>query len=246
MKSTKVPPEICPAFINDLFNWNVLNCVSPLDPEPVMLRHRFSILLMACFAMVFSPSFAAAKCAVQRVAGEEKMISSKQLNQAKLDAAILAQVNFYRCKHGRSKLVPARGLRRQASKHSMWMARSGKLSHKASSGSSRTLSKRLKSSGLKYRTGAENIGVMRLYNIDGRRFLIRSSGKCVFTTPSGRPIGRHSYRSLAQLAVREWMESPGHRKNILRRNLRHTGAGAGIRPNSRHCGAVFLTQIFSG
>lgn len=37
-----------------------------------MLRHHFSIVLMACFAMVFSPSFAAAKCAVQRVAGEEK------------------------------------------------------------------------------------------------------------------------------------------------------------------------------
>lgn len=211
-----------------------------------MLRKILPLVLTACLTIVVTPNSAHAKCAVQRVSGEEKIISSKRLNQAKLDAAILAQVNFYRCKHGLAKLAPASGLRRQASKHSVWMARSGKLSHKASGGSSRTLSKRLKSSGLKYKTGAENIGVMRLYNIDGRRFMIRSSGKCVFTTPSGKPIGRHSYRSLAQLAVREWMESPGHRKNILRRNLRHTGAGAGIRPNSRHCGAVFLTQIFSG
>ena len=211
-----------------------------------MLRPLLPILLTACLAVFLLPAEAQARCSVQRVAGEEKSISYKKLNQAVLDAAILAQVNFYRCKHGLPKLTPASGLRKQASKHSMWMARSGKLSHKASSGTSRSPKGRLKSSGLKYKTGAENIGVMRLYNVDNRRFLIRSSGKCVFTTPSGEPIGRHSYRSLAQLAVREWMESPGHRRNILRRNLRHTGAGGGIRPNSQHCGAVFLTQIFSG
>lgn len=211
-----------------------------------MLRLLLPFLLAASLAVFVLPAEAQAKCAVQRVSGADKAISYKRLNQSLLDAAILAEVNYYRCKNGRSKLTPARGLRRQASKHSMWMARSGKLSHKATSGSSRTLTSRLKSSGRKFKTGAENIGVMRLYNIDGRSFLIRSSGKCVFTTPSGKPIGRHSYRSLAKLAVREWMESPGHRKNILRRNLRHTGAGAGIRPNSRHCGAVFLTQIFIG
>lgn len=211
-----------------------------------MLRPLLPILFAAFFAVLLTPAEAQAKCSVERVAGEEKSISYKRLNQALLDAAILAQVNYYRCKHGLSKLAPASGLRKQASKHSMWMAKYGKLSHKASSGSSRNLTGRLKSSGLKFKTGAENIGVMRFYNIDGRRFLIRSSGQCVFTTPSGQPIGPHSYRSLAQLAVREWMESPGHRKNILHRKLRHTGSGAGIRPNSQHCGAVFLTQIFLG
>ncbi|MGM9402563.1 CAP domain-containing protein [Aliiroseovarius sp. KMU-71] len=211
-----------------------------------MLRPLLPVMLVACLAVFLSPATAQAKCSVQRVAGEEKSISYKQLNQAILDAAILAQVNFHRCKHGLPKLTAASGLRKQASKHSKWMAKSGKLSHQASSGTTRSLKGRLKSSGLKYKTGAENIGVMRLYNIDNRQFLIRSSGKCVFTTPSGQPIGRHSYRSLATLAVREWMESPGHRRNILRRNLRHTGAGAEVRPNSQYCGAVFLTQIFSG
>lgn len=211
-----------------------------------MLRSLLPVLLAACLAVFLSPAEAQAKCSVQKVAGEQKQISYKQLNQRLLDAAILAQVNFYRCKHGLPKLAPAGGLRKQASTHSMWMARSGKLSHKATSGTTRSLKGRLKSSGVKYKTGAENIGVMRFYNLDNRRFLIRSSSKCVFTTPSGQRIGRQSYHSLAKLAVREWMESPGHRRNILRRNLRHTGAGAGVRPNSQYCGAVFLTQIFSG
>lgn len=211
-----------------------------------MARNFLPLLLMACFAVFLSVNTAQAKCAVQRVAGSEKSISSNKINQSLLDAAILAEVNFHRCKHGLRKLAPAGGLRKQASKHSLWMAKSGKLSHKATKGSARTLASRLKSSGQRFRTGAENIGVMRLYNIDGRRFLIRSSGKCVFTTPSGQPLGRHSYRSLAQLAVREWMKSPSHRKNILLRKASHMGSGGGIRPNSRHCGAVFLTQIFLG
>lgn len=211
-----------------------------------MARSFLPLILTACFAVFLSANVVQAKCAVQRVAGTEKTISSKQINQSLLDAAILAEVNFYRCKYGLRKLAPARGLRKQASKHSLWMAKSGKLSHNATKGSARTLTSRLKSSGQKFKTGAENIGVMRLYDIDGRRFLIRSSGQCVFTTPSGKPLGRHSYRSLAQLAVREWMESPGHRKNILLRTASHMGSGGGIRPNSRHCGAVFLTQIFLG
>lgn len=211
-----------------------------------MLRLLFPALLAACLAVFMPPAAAQAKCSVPRIAGAEKPISYKRLNQTLLDAAILAQVNFYRCKHGLPKLTAASGLRKQASKHSKWMAKADKLSHHASSGTSRNLKGRLKSSGLKYKTGAENIGVMRFYNVDNRQFLVRSSGKCVFTTLSGQRIGPHSYRSLAQLAVREWMESPGHRKNILRRNLRHTGAGGGIRPNSQYCGAVFLTQIFSG
>ncbi|SMR83590.1 Cysteine-rich secretory protein family protein [Aliiroseovarius halocynthiae] len=211
-----------------------------------MTRSFLSVFLTVCVAVFLTPSYAQAKCAIQRIKGEEKVISPNKLNQALLDATIRAQVNYYRCKHGRSKLAAAGGLRRQASKHSKWMAKTGKLSHRATSGSSRTLTRRLKSSGLRFKTGAENIGVMRLYNIDGRHFMIRSASKCQFTTRSGQPLGRHSYRSLAQLAVKEWMESPGHRKNIMLRKATHMGSGGGIQPKSRHCGAVFLTQIFLG
>lgn len=211
-----------------------------------MTRSFLSIFLTVCFAVFLSPTHANAKCALQRIKGEEKTLSSSTLNQVLLDTVILAQVNYYRCKHGRSKLAAASGLRRQASKHSIWMAKTGKLSHKATNGASRTLTQRLKASGLRFKTGAENIGVVRLYNIDGRRFLIRSASKCQFTTQSGQTLGRHSYRSLAQLAVKEWIESPSHRKNIMLRKATHMGSGGGIQPKSQYCGAVFLTQIFLG
>ena len=163
-----------------------------------------------------------------------------------LDKAVVARVNAERCRRGLPALTTASGLRKQAARHSQWMARSQKLSHKASGSFNRSLTDRLRASGVKFRTGAENIGWVHLYGIDGSRFMIRSSEQCHFTTNGGRRIGRHSYNSLANLIVRKWMESPGHRKNILRKNLRYSGVGAGVQPASKYCGSVFLTHIFAG
>ncbi|WP_371170850.1 CAP domain-containing protein [Aliiroseovarius sp. 2305UL8-7] len=191
-------------------------------------------------------SSADAACAVKRVQGVEKSIPNKGLNQALLEKAVVSRVNAERCKRGLNPLKPISGLRKQAAKHSTWMARSQKLSHKASGSFRRSLSDRLKASGVRFRTGAENIGMVHLYGIDGRRFMIRSSEQCHFTAKNGGRIGRHSYDSLAKLVVRKWMESPGHRKNILGKKLRYSGVGAGVQPRSKHCGSVFLTHIFAG
>lgn len=192
------------------------------------------------------PGTATAACSIKNVAGAEKAIPNKGLNQGLLDRAVVARVNAERCRRGLPALTTASGLRKQAARHSQWMARSQKLSHKASGSFKRSLTDRLKASGVRFRTGAENIGWVHLYGIDGSRFMIRSSQQCHFTTNGGRRIGRHSYNSLASLIVRKWMESPGHRKNILRKNLRYSGVGAGVQPASKYCGSVFLTHIFAG
>ncbi|MCK8464007.1 CAP domain-containing protein [Aliiroseovarius sp. S1339] len=189
---------------------------------------------------------AAASCTVPKISGAEKAIPIKGLNQTLLDKSVAARVNAERCRRGLPALAPASGLRKQAARHSKWMARSQKLSHKASGAFSRTLKDRLRASGVRFRTGAENIGWVHLYGIDGNKFMIRSSQQCHFTTNGGRRIGRHSYNSLASLIVRKWMESPGHRKNILARKLRYGGVGAGVQPGSKYCGSVFLTHIFAG
>lgn len=192
------------------------------------------------------PEAAAAACTVAKVAGAEKPIPNKGLNQGLLDKAVVARVNAERCRRGLPALTTTSGLRKQAARHSQWMARSQKLSHKASGSFNRTLTDRLRASGVRFRTGAENIGWVHLYGIDGNKFMIRSSQQCFFTTKSGRRIGRHSYNSLASLIVRKWMDSPGHRKNILGRKLRYSGVGAGVQPSAKYCGSVFLTHIFAG
>ncbi|MGC9969524.1 MAG: CAP domain-containing protein [Bryobacteraceae bacterium] len=48
------------------------------------------------------------------------------------------------------------------------------------------------------------------------------------------------YDEPARFAVLTWMESPGHRKNILNRNVTHAGVGAARRSD----GTLFLAQVF--
>lgn len=195
--------------------------------------------------MVALAGNAQAACVSKTVSGSEKAIPLKGLNQSLLNQSVVSRINLERCKRGLPALATASGLKKQAARHSTWMARNQRLSHKASGSFNRTLKDRLRASGVKFRTGAENIGQVHLYGIDGKRFMIRSSSDCHFTS-GGRRIGRHSYRSLAGFIVQKWMDSPSHRKNILSRNLRFSGVGAGVQPSSKHCGAVFVTHIFAG
>ncbi|WP_432448304.1 CAP domain-containing protein [Aliiroseovarius marinus] len=211
------------------------------------MKKKFGLPLLAAAALSVSlfAGQAHAACAVKHVPGSEKSISHKGLNQALLERAILANINAERCRRGLSPLASNAGLRKQAARHSAWMASARRLSHKATRGN-RSLNARLKASGMRYRAGAENIGVMNVYNIHGRHFMIRAASSCNFTTTSGQRINKHSYASLARLATRLWMESPGHRKNILKRNVSYSGIGGAIQPAAAHCGEVFLTHIFAG
>jgi uncharacterized protein YkwD len=46
---------------------------------------------------------------------------------------------------------------------------------------------------------------------------------------------------LAQLSIDQWMQSPGHRANILRREVSHVGLGVVNRD-----GKFYVTQVFGG
>ncbi len=77
----------------------------------------------------------------------------------------------------------------------------------------------------------------RMGNVDRRlnRFRIawRACGENIFML-SG-------YSNPAQVAVEGWMDSPGHRANILYREFTHAGVGIYYRPRDR---CYYLTQIF--
>lgn len=77
----------------------------------------------------------------------------------------------------------------------------------------------------------------RLGNVDKRlnRFRIpwRACGENIFML--------HGYDNPAEVAVRGWMESPGHRANILQRMFTHAGVGVFYRKKDQR---YYLTQIF--
>ncbi len=175
------------------------------------------------------------------------VVPSARINQSLLDDAIRAEVNFHRCRAGLKTLTDAgSGLGSQAKKHSSWMAKTQQLTHRSTVSGSATLKQRLKRSGIKFRTGAENIGMVHRYQIDNQRFKIVNSNACQFTKYDGTPLPAHSYASLARHAVNLWMNSPGHRKNILNRKVTKISTAVAFDPNAQYCGRFWLTQNFVG
>lgn len=94
-----------------------------------------------------------------------------------------------------------------------------------------TPQKRILKSGGDYRAFAENIAYTSLLNTNTTNNSIRIvaiDDSIKYTNEDGKPIKLHSYISLANKVVLDWMNSENHRKNIQNSNLSETGIGAVI------------------
>ncbi|MCV6591708.1 MAG: CAP domain-containing protein [Silicimonas sp.] len=199
-------------------------------------------------ALIFSLPSAADACTrtVSKKAAQT-IVPAGRINQSLLDSAIRNEVNYHRCRAGLQKVSSAgNGLVKQAAKHSTWMARSQQLTHRSTVPGLATLKQRVKKAGVKFRTGSENIGMVHRYQIDNRRFKILNASSCQFATYEGQALPAHSYASLARHAVNLWMQSPGHRKNILDRRVTRMSAAVAFDPKAQYCGRYWLTQNFVG
>lgn len=186
-------------------------------------------------------------CSRGSVAGANRMIVPERgINAALLDAAVLVEVNYYRCRAGLSRLRPEKRLRNVASGHSKWMARTQNVTHTSTAFGSGTLKGRMKRTGLKWRAGAENIGKIYRFQLGNRRFFVRDGATCQFTTVGGALISQHSYQSLARYVVGLWVDSPGHRKNIMDRRMTMVGTAIALDKKAKYCGTYYITQTFAG
>lgn len=176
------------------------------------------------------------------------IVPAKNINQSLLDRAVRDEVNFHRCRAGLGQVsdVSGSGLANQAQKHSQWMARTQQLTHRSTVAGAATLRDRFKRARVNYRTGSENIGMVHRYQIDNRRFKVLDSGNCKFATYEGEALPAHSYASLARHVVSLWMNSPGHRRNILDKSVKRVETAVAFDPSSKYCGRFWLTQNFIG
>ena len=176
---------------------------------------------------------------------ERTAVPASNIDHGLLDAAFRAEVNRHRCANGLSALKAARPMTGQALGHSRWMAAARNLAHDSNVRGKRKLIDRLKASGVRFRTGSENIGHVPRYRIDGGRFQVEDAGSCRFSR-GGQSLPAHSYASLARHAVRLWMESPSHRRNILDPKVRQVASAAAFDSAAPHCGRFWMTQNFVG
>lgn len=146
---------------------------------------------------------------------------------------IHAQINERRVKHGLRTLRWKDSLSRIALKHSRDMANRNYLGHDTPEGKS--FSDRYRQAGYTceirignlVHAGAENIALGRLYNS-----MITRNG-----------VADYHWNSVQQIALKTvdgWMNSPGHRENILAPHWRQEGFGIEIGPGNR----IYITQNF--
>lgn len=210
---------------------------------------RLDLLGIVASATLLLITAGAAEACSRKVSAQaaQTIVPTNRINQDLLDRAVRAEVNYHRCRAGLSAVGNAgNSLATVARGHSQWMANRQILSHRSTVPGKASLSQRIRAARVDFRTGSENIGMVHRYQIDNRRFRILDSQSCEFATYDGQPLPAHSYASLARHMVNLWMESPGHRKNILDRRVNRTSVAVAFDQSAQYCGRYWVTQKFVG
>lgn len=156
-----------------------------------------------------------------------------EFDAAKLEGMIHDRINRERRARGLAALRWDDALSRIAGEHSRDMAKRGYFSHVSPEG--RGFSQRYRAGGYTcgitvknvIYTGAENIFQNNLYDR--------------ITTVNGvKYYDWNSMEEIADTTVEGWMNSPGHRKNILMPHWEREGIGISVAPDDK----VYITQNF--
>ncbi|HUS36287.1 MAG TPA: CAP domain-containing protein [Verrucomicrobiae bacterium] len=187
----------------------------------------------------------------QSLAAQE--IRSDTINHELLGAAILRETNERRAKKGFPPLKQEPKATEAAKVQSEIMRARGSISHENPDNARyRTLDLRVKSVGLNYRLIAENVATaFGLQYQSGTRFYpMRENGRTVFRyKPGGPPIPPHTYATFSKALIDAWMNSKGHRENILRKEAQYLGAYCAPANNKDgempmfYCTQVFFTPL---
>lgn len=145
-----------------------------------------------------------------------------------LEAAIFYATSAERVKEGLPPFGYSYYLRLSAHLHAYDMASQNFFSHdNPNDVSKKTPFDRMN---LYYVTGgkrAENIAYLPgLAFGPGEQFYMADDGITFMSGTTEKPIAPHTYNSLAKAVLTDWMNSPGHRANILDPELLYLGCGA--------------------
>lgn len=158
--------------------------------------------------------------------------ANRRIDFADIDYRLLHAAVFYATNRERERnryplFSHSEALERAAYGHSHDMVDRSFFSHTSPVSGKRTLEARLRTVGIENAYSAENIAIA--FGIE------YESGKSVYSPQQnggyfsysyqGEPIENHTYLGLAAAVVDQWMDSRGHRANIL--NVRYTYLGVG-------------------
>lgn len=195
--------------------------------------------------LIFLPN-AAMACIADLSGPFEAPIDIARPDQSLINEAVLRVVNANRCEAGLPEMKRSARLLKMARAHSEDMVENSFFAHISPSAGKETLKQRLKTARVSYRRAAENLAQMNVFAFDDRRFIILDEADCKFEyADSRRPVSQHSYATLALVTVASWMNSKGHRRNIMDPKLGKTATAMIVDRDAKYCGDVLLTQTFS-
>lgn len=162
-----------------------------------------------------------------------RSIDDKDIDTALLRAALFHQTNRVRAEHKLALFSHARPLEEAAQMHADDMVAGHFFAHEnPNDPSRRTMLERVKLEGYDPRYVAENLATQFVIQYEsGRSFYVVPGG--VSYEPDGKPIPPHTYASFAAAVLESWMNSPGHRHNILAIEPRELGTGAAFQPSMK-------------
>ncbi|MBI2514387.1 MAG: CAP domain-containing protein [Opitutae bacterium] len=104
---------------------------------------------------------------------------------------------------------------------------------------------RVKFAGLNPEFVAENIAQISIYDVpSGGSIYYLKNDRTLRDARNGEPVRTHTYASFARAIVEAWMNSPGHRENIVNPKLRFLGCAAKMSQSQDGIPMVFAVQAF--
>ena len=143
-----------------------------------------------------------------------------------LSTLVLMGINEVRNKKGAGDLQTHSVLTAAAKDHNDYQIRYDQLTHHQQDPGKRTVKERIDSFGGGFRMMGENVQY--------KGFPTRISG-------NQRTIITNSYHQAAEDLVRNWVNSPGHYRNLINPSYQYVGTAVGWNPENA---ALFATQVF--
>ncbi|MDZ7722756.1 MAG: CAP domain-containing protein [candidate division KSB1 bacterium] len=178
-----------------------------------------------------------------------KRIQPDSIDYKLLHAAVFYATNAQRYKKHLPPFQHSPALEYAARAYSLDMVIYDFFSHKSPVTGKTNLADRLSQVGLNMGYRAENIAIaFALEYKSGRPVYTPAQNGGYFSyTHRGPALEYRTYLDVAETVVRQWMNSPGHRRNILNSNLKYLGIGAAFyrQHDFYNMGAFKITQNFS-
>jgi uncharacterized protein YkwD len=166
-----------------------------------------------------------------------------------LEAAVFQDTNIERTKNKLPIFKHSWAMNLMARRHSTEMADLQFFDHVSPTPANATLNDRLKNVGLANVTAGENLAVLPAKEIGSGHYITHDppgGNEVWYDEVTGKRVDYYTYKDLAQAVVDQWMKSPEHHANIVKKEYVFLGVGIVRGPyEPQKQDSFYMTQNFS-